>query len=174
MTIRSADQNLAMAAMKSPIAASGAGVVMLLIQYLLGMWVNLFATLPKSEVLGGMALIAVISAWQEGARFVADGASGASFTMAIATAIALLCTDASPGTRRAASHRWMARHPDGSPGLREVFAGTPPEGRWRLPGARLLPGERAGFTHDLVFTRNLVRRTSMQTFASGFEWLKYE
>lgn len=116
-------------------------VVMLLIQYVLGMWVNLFAALPKPDqgkgilagfgaavangpagltlhallgialllgaivlvaravlarqvpaaVLAAVALIAIVSAWMSGARFVGHTADGTSFAMAAATAVALLC-----------------------------------------------------------------------------------
>ena len=38
-----------------------------------------------------MALAAIVTAWVSGARFTGGGATGASFGMAIATAVALLC-----------------------------------------------------------------------------------
>lgn len=120
---------------------SFAAVVMLLIEYGLGIWVNLYAQLPASgkgkgtfaafgaavangpaaltlhallgtlllvtattlviraaaarkaaaTVIGAVALLAIIAAWLSGARFTGDGADGASFSMAMATAAALLC-----------------------------------------------------------------------------------
>ncbi len=121
---------------------SFAAVVMLLIQYGLGIWVNLYAQIPASDkgkgtfaafgaavangpvaltlhallgtlllvtaitlviravlarktpatVIGAVALLAIIAAWLAGARFTGDGADdGASFGMAMATAVALLC-----------------------------------------------------------------------------------
>jgi hypothetical protein len=44
-----------------------------------------------ASVLGAVALLAIVAAWMSGARFVGDGANGASFGMAMATAVALLC-----------------------------------------------------------------------------------
>jgi hypothetical protein len=120
---------------------SFAAVVMLLIEYGLGIWVNLYANIPGSDkgkgafaafgaavadgpvalavhallgtlllvtaltlvvravlarkaaaaVIGTVALLAIIVAWLSGARFTGDGADGASFGMAMATAMALLC-----------------------------------------------------------------------------------
>jgi hypothetical protein len=120
---------------------SFAAVVMLLIEYGLGVWVNLYAQVPASDkgkgafaafgaavadgpvaltlhallgtlllvtavtlavravlarkaaaaVIGAAALLAIIAAWLSGARFTGDGAGGASFGMAMATAVALLC-----------------------------------------------------------------------------------
>ena len=120
---------------------SFAAVVMLLIEYGLGIWVNLYAQIPASDkgkgtfaafgaavangpvaltlhallgtlllvtaitliiravltrkaaatVIGAVALLAIIAAWLSGARFTGDGADGASFGMAMATAVALLC-----------------------------------------------------------------------------------
>lgn len=117
------------------------GVVMLLIQYGLGIWVNLYATLPTSDegsnVVSGVArtitngpvvlsmhailgialiltasaavfraaqigrsvvtaaavtaLIAILLAALNGARFVGNGDNGASFIMAVATAVAIFC-----------------------------------------------------------------------------------
>jgi hypothetical protein len=114
---------------------------MLLVQYGLGIGVNLYATLPSADhgsslfvafgravadgpllltvhavlgtlllltaarllvsslllrrrsavMLAGTALIAVLAAWGAGARFVGGMASAASLTMALATALALLC-----------------------------------------------------------------------------------
>jgi hypothetical protein len=118
-----------------------AAVVMLLLEYGLGIWVNLYAKIPASDqgkgtfaafgaavadgpaalalhallgtlllvtavtfviravlarktvttVIGAAALLAIITAWVSGARFVGASASGASFSMATATAVALLC-----------------------------------------------------------------------------------
>jgi hypothetical protein len=120
---------------------SFAAVVMLAVQYILGMWVNLYATIPASDKgkgafaafvaavadgpvglalhallgtvllatalalviravlaskaamigIGTVALLAILAAWLSGARFTADGSDGASFGMAIATGVALLC-----------------------------------------------------------------------------------
>jgi hypothetical protein len=120
---------------------SFAAVVMLLIEYGLGIWVNLYAQIPASDkgkgtfaafgaavakgpavltlhallgtlllvtaitlviravlarkaaatVIGAVALLAIIAAWLSGGRFIGDGADGASFGMAMATAVALLC-----------------------------------------------------------------------------------
>ncbi len=120
---------------------SFAAVVMLLIEYGLGIWVNLYAQIPASDkgkgtfaafgatvangpaaltlhallgtlllvtaialiiravltrkaaatVIGAVALLAIIAAWTSGARFTGDRADGASFGMAMATAVALLC-----------------------------------------------------------------------------------
>jgi hypothetical protein len=116
-------------------------VVMLLVEFGLGTWVNLYATIPASDhgkgafaafgaavadgpvalalhallgtlllvtavalvvravlarraaitTIGAVALLAIIAAWLSGATFTGDAASGASFGMAIATAVALLC-----------------------------------------------------------------------------------
>jgi hypothetical protein len=121
-------------------ANSLAAVVMLLIQYCLGMWVNLYARLPASDhgkgvfaafggavangpaalaihallgilllvtsiaavvraavarnaagvAFGAVAFLAIVAAWLSGARFVGNTSSGASFGMAVATAVALL------------------------------------------------------------------------------------
>lgn len=115
--------------------------LLLLLQYGLGMWVNLFATIPVSDrgkglfgafgaavahgpvaltlhalvgtllvagaislvvraglardtaatVLSGVGLLAIISAWINGALFVGNGDNGSSFSMALAAAVALLC-----------------------------------------------------------------------------------
>jgi hypothetical protein len=120
---------------------SFAAVVMLLVEYGLGIWVNLYAKIPASDqgkgpfaavgaavahgpvalalhallgtlllvtaitliiravlarsagatVIGAVALLAIITAWLSGARFTGDAADGASFGMAMATAVALLC-----------------------------------------------------------------------------------
>ena len=114
--------------------------VMLLIEYGLGIWVNLYAQIPAEHhakgifaafggavahgpvalavhavlgtlllvtaiavivraalartaaatVIGATAFLAMLTAWLSGARFVGDGAAGASFGMAIATGVALL------------------------------------------------------------------------------------
>jgi hypothetical protein len=116
-------------------------VVMLLLQYGLGIWVNVYATLPASDqgkgtfaafgaavadgpvaltlhavlgtlllvaavshliraalarkaattVIAAVALLAIGAAWLSGARFTGSAANGASFGMAIAAAVALLC-----------------------------------------------------------------------------------
>lgn len=116
-------------------------VVILLAEYGLGIWVNLYAQIPASDqgkgvfaafgsavadgpltlalhaligtlllvtaiafviravlarraaatVLGAVALLAVIAAWLSGARFVGASANGASFGMAMATGVVLLC-----------------------------------------------------------------------------------
>lgn len=118
-----------------------AAVVMLLLEYGLGIWVNLYAKIPASDqgkgifaafgaavadgpvglalhallgtlllvtaailviravlarkaatiAIGVVALLAIITAWLSGARFTGSGAGGASFTMAMATGVALLC-----------------------------------------------------------------------------------
>jgi hypothetical protein len=118
-----------------------AAVVMLLLEFGLGIWVNLYAQIPTADkgrgtfaafgaavangpvaltlhallgtlllvtaialvfravlarnaaviVTGAVALLAIIGAWLSGARFIGDAANGASFGMAIATAVALLC-----------------------------------------------------------------------------------
>ena len=118
-----------------------AAVVMLLLEYGLGIWVNLYAKIPASDqgkgifaafgaavahgpvglalhallgtlllvtatilviravlarkaatiAIGVVALLAIITAWLSGARFTGSGADGASFTMAMATGVALLC-----------------------------------------------------------------------------------
>jgi hypothetical protein len=44
-----------------------------------------------ATVIGTVALLAIIAAWLSGARFTGDAADGASFGMAMATAVALLC-----------------------------------------------------------------------------------
>lgn len=122
-------------------ANSFAAVVMLLVQYGLGIWVNLYAEIPASDhgkgtfaafgaavadgpvalalhavlgtlllvtaaalivraflarktaatVLGAIAFVVIIAAWVSGARFVGGAAAGASFGMAVATGVALLC-----------------------------------------------------------------------------------
>jgi hypothetical protein len=119
---------------------SFAAVVMLVTQYALGMWVNIYAHLPASDhgkgifpafaravadgpavlaihavlgtlllitgisvvvratlarrpapiVIGAVAFLAIVAAWLTGARFVGDAANGASFGMAIATAVAIV------------------------------------------------------------------------------------
>lgn len=121
--------------------SSFSAVVMLLVEYGLGIWVNLYAQIPASDhgketfaafaaaiadgplaltlhallgtlllvtaitvviravlarnnvaiVSGAVAFLAVIAAWQSGARFVGASANGASFGMAMATGVALLC-----------------------------------------------------------------------------------
>ena len=121
-------------------ANSLAGLVMLLVEYGLGMWTNVYATLPASDqgkatfaafgaavvhgpvglalhallgtllvvtavsvvvraslvrrvpliVVGCIALVAILTAWLSGAKFVGDGANGASFGMALATGVAIL------------------------------------------------------------------------------------
>jgi len=118
-----------------------AAVVMLLLEYGLGIWVNLYANIPASDqgkgtfaafgaavadgpvglalhallgtlllvtavafairavlarkaatiAIGVVALLAIITAWLSGARFTGAGAEGASFAMAMATGVALLC-----------------------------------------------------------------------------------
>jgi hypothetical protein len=118
-----------------------AAVAMLLVEYGLGRWLNLYAQIPASDegkgtfaafgaavangpvaltlhallgalllvtaiaflvraimarrsaavVIGAVALLAIVAAWLSGARFTGDGADGASFGMAVATAVALLC-----------------------------------------------------------------------------------
>ena len=115
--------------------------VMLLLEYGLGIWVNLYVKVPAEDhgkgilaafgaavahgpvalavhavlgtlllvtaiaviiratvarkaaatVIGAIAFLAVLAAWLSGARFVGDAAAGASFGMAIATGVALLC-----------------------------------------------------------------------------------
>jgi hypothetical protein len=120
---------------------SFAAVVMLLVEYGLGIWVNLYAEIPASDhgkgvlaafgaavadgpvaltlhallgtlllatataliiravlarktatmVISAVALLAVIAAWLSGTRFVGASADGASFGMAAATGVALLC-----------------------------------------------------------------------------------
>jgi hypothetical protein len=117
-----------------------AAVVMLLIEFVLGIWVNLYAQLPSSDsghgplsafgravadgpvmlgihallgtlllitaiaavvraalarraawiAVAAVALLAIAVAWFSGTRFVGHPASGASFSMAVATAVALL------------------------------------------------------------------------------------
>lgn len=117
--------------------ASLAAFVILLIQYGIGVYVNLYATVPAGDdgkdigtaisngpaalsvhaVLGillilaalglliqavtarhwavlaaaAIALIAIVGAAAEGARFVSQGAADASMTMAVLTGVALLC-----------------------------------------------------------------------------------
>ncbi len=121
-------------------ANSLAAVVMLLTEYALGTWVNLYAQLPASDhgkaplaafgravadgpvvlaihallgtvllitgitavvraviagrpawiALGTVAFLAIAVAWFSGTRFVGDASSSASFSMALATAIAVL------------------------------------------------------------------------------------
>jgi hypothetical protein len=121
-------------------ASAFAATVMLLIEFGLGIWVNLYAQIPAADhgngifaafgaavahgpvalalhallgtlllvtaatvvvravaarraasaVIGGVALLAIVAAWVSGARFTGGGVSGASFGMAIATALALL------------------------------------------------------------------------------------
>jgi hypothetical protein len=118
-----------------------AAVVMLLLEFGLGMGVNLYGHLPASDhgrstfdafghavangpvglslhallgtlllvtsigavvravlagrrpiiALSGVALLAILAAWGSGAKFVGDMANSASLTMALATAVALLC-----------------------------------------------------------------------------------
>jgi hypothetical protein len=122
-------------------ANSFAAVVMILLEFSLGVGVNLFSTLPRTDhgsgvftavgravtggplllaahaALGslllvtgttalvrasltrrstliavtGIALVGILTAWLSGARFVASMANSASMTMAIATALSLLC-----------------------------------------------------------------------------------
>jgi hypothetical protein len=117
-----------------------AATVMLLAEFGLGIWVNLYAKIPAADhgkgvfaafgaavadgpvglalhallgtlllvsavtvvvraavarraataAIGGVALVAIVTAWVSGARFMGGGASGASFGMAMATAVALL------------------------------------------------------------------------------------
>jgi hypothetical protein len=121
-------------------ANSFAAVVMLLIEYGLGTWVNLYGRLPASDhgrgfvaafggavangpvvlavhalfgtlllltgisavvraamarraawtAIGTAAFVAIVVAWFSGTRFVSDTSNSASFTMAIATAVAIL------------------------------------------------------------------------------------
>jgi hypothetical protein len=118
-----------------------AAAVMLLAEYGLGIWVNLYGQIPAADhgkgtfaafgaavadgpvalalhallgtvllvtaialivravlarkvattVIGAVALLAIIAAWLSGARFTGDAAAGASFGMAMAAAVALLC-----------------------------------------------------------------------------------
>lgn len=118
---------------------SFAAVVMLVTEYGLGIWVNIYAHLPAADhgkgtfaafasavangpvvlalhavlgtlllisaismvvraagvrspaliVIGAVALLAIIAAWFSGARFVGHGGNSASFSMAIATAVAI-------------------------------------------------------------------------------------
>jgi hypothetical protein len=118
---------------------SFAAVVMLVTEYGLGIWVNIYAHLPAADqgkgtfaafasavangpvvlalhavlgtlilvsgismlvraalvgrpaliVIGAVGLLAIIAAWFSGARFVGHGGNGASFSMAIATAVAI-------------------------------------------------------------------------------------
>jgi len=44
-----------------------------------------------ATIIGAIALLAVIAAWVSGARFTGNQADGASFGMAMAAAVALLC-----------------------------------------------------------------------------------
>jgi hypothetical protein len=117
-----------------------AGLVMLLVEYGLGIWTNLYAQLPPSGdgkatfaafgdavghapvglalhallgtllivtavsvvvraalvrqtpliVIGCVALVAILAAWLSGSTFVGDAANGASFSMALATGVAIL------------------------------------------------------------------------------------
>jgi hypothetical protein len=90
---------------------SFSAAVMLLLEYGLGIWVNLYAKIPASDhgkgtfaafvraalarntaatVIGAVAFLAVAAAWLAGTRFAGDAAGGASFGMAIATGVALL------------------------------------------------------------------------------------
>lgn len=121
-------------------ANSFAAVIMLLTEFGLGIWVNLYARLPASDrgkgvftafggtvasgpaalalhsllgtlllvaaiavvvraamaretastAIGAVAFLAIVAAWLSGARFVGNTSDGASFGMAVATAIALL------------------------------------------------------------------------------------
>ena len=118
---------------------SFAAVVMLVTEYGLGIWVNIYAHLPAADrgkgtfaafasavangpvvlalhavlgvlllvsgitmivravlvgrptliVIGAVGLLAIIAAWFSGARFVGHGGNSASFSMAIATAVAI-------------------------------------------------------------------------------------
>lgn len=122
-------------------ANSFAAIVMLLVEFGLGVGVNLYATLPSSDratallpafahavtrgpvvlathavlgtlllataisavvrasfirqtpliVITGISLVGIIAAWFSGARFVGTMANSASMTMAIATAVSILC-----------------------------------------------------------------------------------
>ncbi len=117
-----------------------AGLVMLLLEYGLGVWTNLYGHLPASDhgkgtfpafegavahgpvgltvhallgtllivtavsvvvratrlrrsifiVIASVALLAILAAWFSGTQFVGDAANGASFGMAISTAVAIL------------------------------------------------------------------------------------
>jgi len=120
---------------------SFAAVVMLLLEFGLGVGVNLYATLPVADhgkalfpafgtavtggpivlavhavlgtillitgisavvraslarqfaliVITGISLLAIVAAWLSGAQFIGTMANGASMTMAIATAVSILC-----------------------------------------------------------------------------------
>ena len=87
-----------------------AAVVMLLVQYALGMWVALYGAVPGASLgkplfgafgtarlasrpaipLTAVGLLAIVVAWIAGSRYVANLTGGSSFTMALATAAALL------------------------------------------------------------------------------------
>ena len=79
-----------------------AGLVMLLIEYGLGIGTLLIITSvsavvraalvrqPALIIIGRIALLAILTAWLAGTKFVADSANGASFAMAIATGVAVL------------------------------------------------------------------------------------
>lgn len=117
-----------------------AALVMLLFEYGLGIWTNLYAHLPASDhgkatfaafggavahgpvglalhallgtlliitavfvviraalvhqsapiALAAVGLLAILAAWSSGTKFVSDAANGASFGMAVATAVAIL------------------------------------------------------------------------------------
>lgn len=121
--------------------AAFSAAIILLIEYGLGMWVNLYAQIPESDhgkglfaafgaavahgpltltlhallgtlllvtgitvviravlarktvatLIGTVAFLAIIAAWLSGARFVSATASAASVSMAMNTAVALLC-----------------------------------------------------------------------------------
>ena len=74
-----------------------AGLVMLLIEYGLGIGTLLIITSvsavvraalvrqPALIIIGRIALLAILTAWLAGTKFVADSANGASFAMAVAT-----------------------------------------------------------------------------------------
>lgn len=49
------------------------------------------ARAKTATILGAIGLLAIIAAWVNGAIFVGNGANGASFGMAMAAALALLC-----------------------------------------------------------------------------------
>ncbi|HEX3462263.1 MAG TPA: hypothetical protein VHT49_15255 [Acidimicrobiales bacterium] len=122
-------------------ANSLAAMVMLLLEFGLGIWVNLYGHLPASDqgksaftafahavadgpvglslhallgtllvvtaagavvrtmlignrpmiAVAGVALLAILAAWSSGAKFVGNMSNGPSLTMALATAVALLC-----------------------------------------------------------------------------------
>jgi hypothetical protein len=79
-----------------------AGLVMLLIEYGLGIGTLLIITSvsavvraalvrqPALIIIGRIALLAILTAWLAGTKFVADSANGASFAMAVATGVAVL------------------------------------------------------------------------------------